>query len=88
MEEIIVFCGTNLFNNKGKKGYVFTDKGIYADDSINKNVNGEKTALPILYSDIEKCEYEEQHVRHVKCTLIDGGQLYLYTDIYSQFFVK
>ncbi len=86
-EEIIVFCGTKLLNNNGKRGYVFTAKGIYADDSINKYVNG-KIDLPVLYADIEKCEYEEQHSSHVKCILKNGGYLYLYTDIFSQFFCE
>lgn len=87
-EEIIVFCSTKIFNHNGKRGYVFTAKGIYADDSINKNVKGMKIDLPILYSDIEKCEYEEQHSNHVKCILKDGRYLHLYTDIYSQFFCE
>ena len=76
-----------LLNNNGERGYVFTTKGIYADNSINKHVNA-KIDLPILYENIEKCEYEEQHSNHVKCILKNGKCLYLYTDIFSQFFCE
>lgn len=87
-EEIVVFCGTKLLNNNGKRGVVFTTKGIYADDSIHKHTKGKKIDLPVLYADIVKCEYEEKHSGHVKCLLTDGRYLYLYMDIYSRFFCE
>lgn len=86
-EDVLVYCSTNITNPDGKKGYVFTYEGIYADDSMNHDCN-HKVVLPVCYTDIETCEYEEEYPDYVKCILNDGSEIYFYTSTFTQFFCE
>ena len=84
---MLVYCSTNITNPDGKKGYVFSYEGIYADDSMNHDCN-HKVVLPVCYTDIETCEYEEEYPDYVKCILNDGSEIYFYTSTFTQFFCE
>lgn len=96
-EEILMVCipyalnpdvSPYSLNPDGRKGYVFTKKGIYTDYNVKSAGNDADVKLPLLYEDIVKCEYEELFPDRVTCILKGGSKVYFDTGNYGQFYCE